>query len=72
MRHPSLPRDLLLYVAAGQGHIRYRELAISTELITESDARVLAYAGQAHTILVTQRALVIIQVRMTLGGREKW
>jgi len=62
---------LLLYVTAGQGHIRDRELAISARLMAESDAGVLTYAGQAYTVLVTQRALVIIEVRMTLGGCEK-
>jgi len=39
--------------------------------MAESNAGVLTYAGQARTVLVTQRALVIIEVRMALGGREK-
>ena len=39
--------------------------------MTEPDAGVLTYAGQAHTIFVTHRALMVIKVRMALGGREK-
>ena len=35
--------------------------------MAESDARVQAYAGQARTLLITPRALVIIEVRVTLG-----
>ena len=34
--------------------------------MAESDAGVLTYAGQAHTVLVTQRAVVIVKVRVTL------
>ena len=52
-------------MTAGQGHIRDRELAIAG-LIAESDAGVLTYTGQAHTVLVTQHALVIVKVCMTL------
>jgi len=64
---PDLPWDLLLYVTAGQGHIRYRELAISTLFMTESDTGVLTYAGQAYAVFVTQCTLVIVEVCMTLN-----
>jgi hypothetical protein len=39
--------------------------------MTESDARMLAFASQAHTVLVTECALVIIEVCMTLDDQEK-
>ena len=58
-------------MTAGQGYIGNRELAISAGLMTESDARVLTYAGQAHTVFVAHRALVVVKVCMTLGSREK-
>jgi len=38
--------------------------------MTESDAGVLTYAGQAHTVFITQCALMVIKVRMTLGVRK--
>jgi hypothetical protein len=62
---------LLLYVTAGKRHIRKRELAISTGLITESDAGVVTYAGRAHTFLVTECALVVVEVSMALGDFRK-
>jgi hypothetical protein len=54
--------NLLFYVTAGKRHIRKRERAISAGLITGSDAWVVTYAGQAHTFLVTECALVVVQV----------
>ena len=39
--------------------------------MTESDAGMLACAGQARTVFVTHRALMVIKVRMTLTGCEK-
>ena len=39
--------------------------------MTEPDAGVLTYAGQAHTVFVTHHALMVIKVCMALAGREK-
>lgn len=39
--------------------------------MTESDAGVLTHAGQAHAVFVTQRALMVVEVCMALGGCEK-
>ena len=39
--------------------------------MTEPDAGVLTYAGQAHTVFVTHRALMVIKVCMALAGREE-
>ena len=57
---------MLLYVTARQGHVGYRELAISTLFVTESDAGVLTYACQAHAIFVTPCTLVIVEIRVAL------
>lgn len=67
----NIPWDFLLYVTTRQSHIREREFAIATSLITESDAGVQTDAGQACTLFVTHRTLVIIEVRMTLDNYEK-
>ena len=64
----DLPWDLLLYMTAGQGYVGDWEIAIPTGLVTKSDAGVLTYADQAHTALITQRTLVVIKVRVALGG----
>lgn len=58
-------------MSTGQEHIRDRELAIAAGLMTESDAGVLTYAGQARTFFVTQGTLVIVKVRVTLGGHGR-
>ena len=39
--------------------------------MTESDAGMLTYAGQTHTVFVAHRALMVIKFRVTLAGREK-
>ena len=39
--------------------------------MAKSDAGVLTRADQAHTVFVAQRALVVIEVCMTLGDCEK-
>ena len=39
--------------------------------MTKSDAGVLSYASQARAVFVTKCALMVVKVRMTLGGCEK-
>lgn len=60
-----MARDLFLYMTTGQENIGDREGAISAGLMTEFDAGVLADAGQSRAWLVTECALVVVEVRMT-------
>lgn len=57
-------------MAAGQGNVRNRKLAVAAGLMAEFDAGMLTRAGQAHTLLVAQNTLVIIEVCMTLDDYE--
>ena len=58
-------------MTTGQGNIGDREGAISAGFVAEFDAGVLANAGQTRTWLVTECALVVVEVRMTLGHCAK-
>ena len=58
-------------MTTGQENVGDREGAISAGQMTEFDAGVLTNAGQTCAWLVTECALVVVKVRMTLGCCEE-